>query len=60
MPWASDKQRRFGNSPTGKAKMGAKVVNEFNQASKGKKLPEAVPDPTPTEVTATSKSNWRK
>lgn len=39
MPWASDKQRRWGNSPTGKSKLGAKRVNEFNQASKGKKLP---------------------
>lgn len=39
MPWASDKQRRWGNSPTGKSKLGAKRVDEFNQATKGKKLP---------------------
>ena len=41
MPYKSDKQRRFFNSPTGKAKLGAEKVAEYNEASKGMKLPEA-------------------
>lgn len=40
MPYVSDRQRRFFNSPRGKAKLGQEKVNEFNQASKGMKLPE--------------------
>jgi len=43
MPYSSDRQRRFFNSPTGKAKLGQEKVNEFNQASKGMKLPEKAP-----------------
>lgn len=40
MPYESDAQRRYFNSPAGKAKIGAKTVAEFNKASKGMKLPE--------------------
>lgn len=40
MPFKSDKQRRFFNSPTGKAKLGQEKVKEFNEASKELKLPE--------------------
>jgi hypothetical protein len=42
MPYVSDAQRRFFNSSTGRKKIGAKVVDEFNEASKGKKLPEKI------------------
>lgn len=40
MPWKSDKQRRWGNSPAGHKALGDKAVAEFNQASKGMHLPE--------------------
>ena len=40
MPYKSDAQRRFFNSPAGKKKVGEKTVNEFNEATKGKSLPE--------------------
>ncbi len=40
MPWASEAQRRFGNSPAGIKKIGAKKVAEFNAASKGLTLPD--------------------
>ena len=40
MPFKSMKQERFANTPAGKKAMGKDVVSEFNQASKGKKLPE--------------------
>ena len=46
--YKSDKQRRFFNSPTGKAKLGAEKVAEYNEASKGMKLPEAK-EPKPAE-----------
>jgi len=39
MPWKSIKQERWGNSPAGKQALGAAGVKEWNQASKGKKLP---------------------
>jgi intein/homing endonuclease len=42
MPWQSDAQRRWGNSPSGHKALGNKGVEEFNQATKGKKLPEKV------------------
>lgn len=38
MPYASDRQRRFFNA--NKKTIGPKVVDEFNEASKGMKLPE--------------------
>lgn len=64
MPWDSAKQRRWGNSPAGHKALGDKAVNEFNQASKGMKLPEtkgpSPQDPKPQEISASSKSNWRK
>jgi hypothetical protein len=40
MPWASDRQRRWAHTKTGLKKMGKKTVEEFDRASKGKKLPE--------------------
>lgn len=42
MPWKSDAQRRWGNSPSGHKALGDRGVNEWNAASKGKKLPEKV------------------
>ncbi len=43
MPWKSKKQEAWGNSDSGKKAMGEKSVQEFNQASKGKKMPERAP-----------------
>jgi hypothetical protein len=40
MPWKSKAQERWGNSPAGHKALGDSGVNEWNQASKGKKLPE--------------------
>lgn len=43
MPYESAAQRRFFNSPTGKAKIGAAEVAKWNAESKGQKnLPEKV------------------
>lgn len=39
MPWKSDKQRKWGNSPTGIKAMGKEKVNEFNKATKGRNIP---------------------
>lgn len=39
MPFRSEKQRRFFNA--NKGKIGEDVVDEFNEESKGKKLPES-------------------
>lgn len=39
MPYKSKAQAAFFNSPAGKRKVGAKKVEEFNAASRGKKLP---------------------
>ncbi len=43
MPFKSDRQRRFFNSPTGVKKLGQEKVDEFNKASKGMDLPEKSP-----------------
>src|SRR5574337_23141 len=48
MPWKSDAQRRWGNSPSGVAAMGQAKVDEFNAASKGMDVPERV-GPRPTQ-----------
>jgi hypothetical protein len=40
MPYKSEKQRKFFNSSTGKKKIGAKKVAEYNATSKGASLPE--------------------
>ena len=42
MPWVSDAQRRWGNSPAGIQAMGAAKVAEFNAATKGMSLKERV------------------
>lgn len=40
MPFKSDAQRRWANSPAGKKALGAKKLKEFNDASAGMELPE--------------------
>lgn len=43
MPWKSKKQRAWGHSPEGiKALGGKKAVEEWDKATKGKKLPKKV------------------
>lgn len=43
MPWKSKKQRAWGHSPAGtKALGGKKAVEEWDKATKGKKLPKKV------------------
>lgn len=43
MPWKSKKQRAWGHSPEGiKALGGKKAVEEWDNATKGKKLPKRV------------------
>lgn len=44
MPYKSEAQRRFFNSPAGKEKIGKEEVEHWNEASKGKELPEKVKD----------------
>lgn len=44
MPWKSQAQRKWGNSPVGiKALGGKKAVEEWNKATVGKKLPKVAP-----------------
>lgn len=44
MPWKSKKQRAWGHSPAGtKALGGKKAVAEWDNATKGKKLPKVAP-----------------
>ncbi len=45
MPWKSKKQEAWGNSESGKEAMGEEAVEEFNAASKGKKLPKRAKQP---------------
>lgn len=43
MPWKSDAQRKWGNSPAGKKALGGQSkVDEWNAASEGRKLPKHV------------------
>jgi hypothetical protein len=48
MPWKSDAQRRWGNSPAGHKALGDSGVDEWNSASKGKKLPKKATKPFTT------------
>lgn len=44
MPWKSESQKKWGNSPAGiKALGGKKAVAEWNAATVGKKLPKVAP-----------------
>jgi hypothetical protein len=42
MPFKSKAQERWGNSPSGRKALGAAGVKEWDQASKGLKLPQKV------------------
>lgn len=42
MPYKSVKQRRWAHTPDGTKALGTKKVAEFDAASKGKKLPQAM------------------
>lgn len=42
MPYSSAKQRRYMNFAAAKGLIKKSVVDEFNEASKGMKLPESV------------------
>lgn len=42
MPYKSDAQRRKFHAMLNRGEISAKTVKEFDQASKGKKLPEKV------------------
>lgn len=45
MPYKSEAQRKFFNSPAGKKKLGEEEVEKWNEESKGQKnLPEKVSD----------------
>lgn len=40
MPFKSEAQRKYMNAAAARGEIPKKTVDEFNQASKGKKLPE--------------------
>jgi len=43
MPWRSEQQRKWGHSEAGKEALGGEAaVHEWDEATKGKKLPEKV------------------
>lgn len=43
MPWSSDQQRKWGHTSAGKKALGGEAaVHEWDEATKGKKLPEKV------------------
>jgi len=42
MPWKSEAQRRWGNSPSGEKALGKAGVHEWDEATKGKSLPEKI------------------
>ena len=44
MPYKSEAQRKFFNSPAGKEKIGKEEVEHWNEVSKGMKLPEKAVD----------------
>jgi len=47
MPFKSQAQERWAHTEAGKKALGKKVLNEFDQASKGMKLPERLRPPKP-------------
>lgn len=44
MPYKSEAQRKYFNSPAGKAKIGSEEVEHWNEVSKGLKLPNKLED----------------
>jgi hypothetical protein len=55
MPYASDKQRRYMHAAEERGEISSSVVDEFDKASKGKKLPESAPSSA-----ASSLKRWAK
>lgn len=45
MPYKSDRQRRYMHAAAERGDISESVVDEFDKASKGKKLPESAPSP---------------
>lgn len=43
MKWASDAQRKWGHTESGKEALTKKEIAQADQASKGKKLPARIP-----------------
>ena len=43
MPFVSDKQRKYMHAAEDRGEIKKSVVDEFDKASKGKKLPEEAP-----------------
>jgi hypothetical protein len=43
MPYKSQAQEKWGNSPAGKKALGEAGVSEWNKSSAGKKLPKKAP-----------------
>lgn len=56
MPYKSEKQRRYFHAAEARGEISHAVVNEFDQASKGKSLPEAISDKKKSEKL---KKKWR-
>ena len=44
MPYKSEAQRKYFNSPEGKKKIGPEEVEHWNEVSKGMKLPKKIED----------------
>ena len=59
MPYKSEDQRKFFNSPAGKRKIGKAEVEEWNKESKGQKnLPEKVEDKLQFAITKIDKEYY--
>lgn len=59
MPYKSEAQRKFFNSPAGKRKIGKAEVEEWNKESKGQKnLPEKVEDKLQFAITKIDKEYY--
>ena len=54
MPWKSEAQRRWGNSPAGHAALGDAGVKEWNAATPSGKLPER------KKTKPTFKEKWKR
>lgn len=59
MPYKSEAQRKFFNSPAGKRKIGKAEVEKWNEESKGQKnLPEKVEDKLQFAITKIDKEYY--
>lgn len=55
MPYKSDRQRRYMHAAAERGDISESVVEEFDRASKGKKLPETAPS---SKSKAASLKKW--